>query len=224
MAIVKGTGAGDLLYGTKGNDQIYGYGGGDRLIGGTGTDDGEGNDSLYGGDGDDALSAGVGNDLIYGGAGNDEIDAEKGNDRIYAGSGDDRILYEFGDGRMAAPACWAQTAARWDLPDPTGPASTTTCDGQSGQSSIRLTASLFAALSSRSSRLTARSTGSSSASCDGFSALSGMGFCFGGEAAVFAMGKAQFLRLLRAARLVAGGASRLSSTPSAPSVKSSLSL
>ena len=98
MAIVKGTGAGDLLYGTKGNDQIYGYGGGDRLIGGTGTDDGEGNDSLYGGDGDDALSAGVGNDLIYGGAGNDEIDAEKGNDRIYAGSGDDRILYEFGDG------------------------------------------------------------------------------------------------------------------------------
>ncbi len=53
----------------------------------------------------------------------------------------------------AAPAAAVQMAPRCDLPEPAGPASTTTAAGQSGQRSTRATALALAAETTRSSRV-----------------------------------------------------------------------
>ena len=58
---------------------------------------------------------------------------------------------------LLAPTRDAQMPARWDLPDPVGPASITTGDGQSGQRSTIATAALKRSETIRSSRPEAES-------------------------------------------------------------------
>ena len=53
---------------------------------------------------------------------------------------------------FTAPARARQIEARWDFPEPAGPASTTTGDGQSGQRSTSATAWLLVPETTSSSR------------------------------------------------------------------------
>ena len=76
-----------------------------------------------------------------------------------------------GAGRSpTAPDISRQIGARCDLPEPAGPASTTSGDGQSGQRSIRATAAALASQTTRWSRERPSEWLRSSGSCRGLSA------------------------------------------------------
>ena len=103
LAIIQGTGSGDLIAAGLNDDNVRAGGGNDVVWGGSGNDtvNGDsGNDTLYGGTGNDNLTGGTGHDRLYGGTGNDTLNGWGGNDRQYGGDGNDRIYGQQGDDHM----------------------------------------------------------------------------------------------------------------------------